>query len=101
MAMGLPTDTRGQILALAILVAAAGGYFFYAKVHQPARERITTDRAQLDSVEDVVQKAKADLASGTVEDLRRKVTEFTATLGLMRQLRSEEHTSELQSPVHL
>jgi len=28
MALGLPTDQRGQIMALLALVALAGGYFF-------------------------------------------------------------------------
>src|SRR3989454_4962744 len=68
-----------------------------------------------------IDRAKADLASGTVEDLRRKVEKYQAMLGLMRRLvpeknevpaliddistkakvRSEEHTSELQSPCNL
>ncbi len=30
MALGLPTDQRGQIMALLALVALAGGYFFAA-----------------------------------------------------------------------
>ncbi|PYO98027.1 MAG: hypothetical protein DMD60_05235, partial [Gemmatimonadetes bacterium] len=35
--------------------------------------------------------AKADLASGTVEDLRRKVEEYTALLGVMRRLVPEKN----------
>src|SRR2546425_5948196 len=52
----------------------------------------------------IIDKAKQDLASGTVEDLRRKVEQYQALLGVMRRLvpeRSEEHTSELQSLAYL
>ena len=52
MALGLPTDQRGQIMALLVLVAAA----------------------------------KADLASGSIEDLRRRVEEYQGSLELMRRL---------------
>src|SRR2546426_10741462 len=42
-------------------------------------------------MEDVIAQAKADLASGTVEDLRRKVEEYTALLAVMRRLVPEKN----------
>src|SRR3989454_2892504 len=38
-----------------------------------------------------IDRAKADLASGTVEDLRRKVEKYQAMLGLMRRLVPEKN----------
>jgi len=42
-------------------------------------------------MEAVIAQAKSDLASGTVEDLRRKVEEYTALLGIMRRLVPEKN----------
>src|SRR2546426_7696045 len=38
-----------------------------------------------------IDRAKADLASGTVEDLRRKVEKYQAMLGVMRRLVPEKN----------
>ncbi|OLB49369.1 MAG: hypothetical protein AUI08_08220 [Gemmatimonadetes bacterium 13_2_20CM_2_65_7] len=86
MALGLPTDQRGQIMALLILVALAGGYFFWTKVHQPQSAQIVAETQQADSLEKIVEAAKRDLASGSIEDLRRRVEEYNGSLELMRRL---------------
>lgn len=91
MALGLPTDQRGQILALLILVALAGGYFFWAKKHSPDVERISAFNTEADSLERIVANAKADLASGSIEDLRRRVEEYQGSLELMRRLVPERN----------
>ncbi len=86
MALGLPTDQRGQIMALLILVALAGGYFFWTKVHKPQSAQIEAETQQADSLEKIVEAAKRDLASGSIEDLRRRVEEYNGSLELMRRL---------------
>src|SRR6266545_683210 len=91
MAFGLPTDQRGQILALLILVAGAGGYFAWTKVLSPQNARVAEAHQQTDSLQAIVDAAKRDLASGTVEDLRRKVEEYTGSLELMRRLVPERN----------
>lgn len=91
MALGLPTDQRGQILALLILVALAGGYFFWSKKHSPDVERIHAANQESDSLERIVAAAKADLASGSIEDLRRRVEEYQGSLELMRRLVPERN----------
>jgi type IV pilus assembly protein PilO len=91
MAFGLPTDQRGQILALLILVAGAGGYFAWTKVLSPQNARVAEAHQQSDSLQAIVDAAKRDLASGTVEDLRRKVEEYTGSLELMRRLVPERN----------
>ncbi len=82
----LPTDQRSQIMMLLILVAGAGGYFFWTKVQSPQSAQLAAAHAEADSLAKIVQAAKADLASGTVEDLRRKVEEYQGSLELMKRL---------------
>jgi type IV pilus assembly protein PilO len=91
MAFGLPTDQRGQIMALLIVVAAVGGYFFWTKVHGPQSARLAVAHAEADSLQAIVDAAKRDLASGTVEDLRRRVEEYRGSLELMRRLVPERN----------
>jgi type IV pilus assembly protein PilO len=86
MALGLPTDQRSQVMLLIIVICLTGGYFFYSKVHQPQQEKITAERIEMDSLQTILDKAKADLASGSIEDLRRKVDEYRSDLNLMRRL---------------
>src|ERR1700752_4404419 len=91
MALGIPTDQRGQILALLILVALAGGYFFLTKKASPDAGQIRASNAESDSLEQIVAAAKADLASGSIEDLRRRVEEYQGSLELMRRLVPERN----------
>jgi type IV pilus assembly protein PilO len=91
MALGIPTDQRGQIMALLVLVALAGGYFFWTKVHQPQVEKIRASNTEADSLEQIVASAKADLSSGSIEDLRRRVEEYRGSLELMRRLVPERN----------
>ena len=86
MALGLPTDQRGQIMALLVLVAAAGGYLFWTQIHKPTIEKIVAARTEADSLEKIVEAAKRDLANGSLEDLRRRVEEYQGSLELMRRL---------------
>jgi type IV pilus assembly protein PilO len=82
----LPTDQRSQMMMLLILVAVAGGYFFWTKVQSPQSAQLAAAHAEADSLQQVVEAAKRDLASGTVEDLRTKVEEYQGSLELMRRL---------------
>src|SRR5213592_2035711 len=81
-----PTDQRSQIMLLLALVALAGGYFFWTKKHTPDVEQIRSANAESDSLERIVAAAKADLASGSIEDLRRRVESYQGSLELMRRL---------------
>jgi type IV pilus assembly protein PilO len=91
MALGLPTDQRSQIMALLVLVSLAGGYFFWTKRHQPDNQKISSANQESDSLEKIVAAAKADLASGSIEDLRRRVEEYQGSLELMRRLVPERN----------
>lgn len=91
MALGLPTDQRGQIMALLVLVAVAGGYFFWTKVHKPQNAQLHAARTEADSLEAIVEAAKRDLSSGSIEDLRRRVEVYRGSLELMRRLVPERN----------
>jgi len=86
MAFGLPTDQRSQAMLLIIMASLAGGYFFWSKVQSPKQAAITQAQTDIDSLSAVIRKAKADLASGSVESMRRAIERYRAGLGLMRRL---------------
>ncbi len=87
----LPADQRSQIMLLLTLAALAGGYFFWTKKHTPDSEQISTANAESDSLERIIAAAKRDLASGSIEDLRRRVEEYQGSLELMRRLVPERN----------
>jgi type IV pilus assembly protein PilO len=82
----LPQDQRSQIMLLLVIFAAAGGYFFWTRVHRPQTARLTAANTEADSLERIVEAAKRDLASGSIEDLRRRVELHRGSLELMRRL---------------
>ena len=87
----LPADQRSQIMLLLVVGALAGGYFFWTKKHTPDVEQINAANAEADSLERIVAAAKADLANGSIEDLRRRVEEYQGSLELMRRLVPERN----------
>src|SRR5438045_8776947 len=78
-------------MALLVLVALAGGYFFWTKLHTPDIAQIATANQQSDSLEKRIEQAKHDLASGSIEGLRRRVEEYQGSLELMRRLVPEKN----------
>jgi type IV pilus assembly protein PilO len=90
-AFGIPQDSRSQMMLLIIVACLAGGYFFWSKVQSPRQATITATGREIDSLNEVVRKAKADLAGGSVESMRRAVERYRAALGLMRQLVPEQN----------
>src|SRR5215469_3678337 len=91
MALGIPKDQRSQIMLVLVIAALGGGYLYYDNLHTPTAAAIDVEQKKVDSLTDVVNKAKADLASGSVEDLRRRADEYEVDLGLMRQLVPEKN----------
>src|SRR5256884_8703491 len=87
----LPQDRQSQVMMLITLGMLALGYAFWNYWAKPTGEEIAATQAEIKSMEDVIAQAKSDLASGTVEDLRRKVEEYTALLSVMRRLVPEKN----------
>jgi type IV pilus assembly protein PilO len=86
----LPQDRQSQVMLLIIMLMAGLGWAFWNYWAQPTGQQIEATRVEIDSLQRVIDRAKQDLASGTVEDLRRKVEEYTALLAVMRQLVPEK-----------
>lgn len=84
--MALSSRERQQLLALAIILALGGAAAFWFYWRQPKLEEGQNLQRQVDSLRAMVDSARQDLARGTVEDLRRRVTDYEGGLSLMRQL---------------
>src|SRR5213594_1185134 len=82
----LPQDKQSQVMLLITIAMAAIGYSFWNYWAKPTGEEIQVTRQTIDSLQLIIDRAKQDLASGTVEDLRRKVEQYTALLAVMRRL---------------
>ena len=87
----LPQDRQSQVMLLITIGMLALGYAFWNYWATPTGQEIESTQTEIRSMEAVIAQAKADLASGTVEDLRRKVEEYTALLGVMRRLVPEKN----------
>src|SRR5256884_6170624 len=87
----LPQDRQSQVMLLITMLMGGLGWAFWTYWEQPTGQRIEATRVDIDSLQRIVDRAKTDLASGTVEDLRRKVEEYSALLGVMRQLVPEKN----------
>ncbi len=87
----IPQDRQSQVLMLITIGMLALGYFFWTYWAQPTGQQITATQRETDSLQAIIDKAKQDLASGTVEDLRRKVEAYRALLGVMRRLVPEKN----------
>lgn len=87
----LPTDQKGQVMALLAVLALAGVYAVWTYVVSPDRAKVTAVQTETDSLQQIVDAAKADLAQGTVEDLRRNVAAYSASLELARRLVPERN----------
>jgi type IV pilus assembly protein PilO len=82
----LPQDKQSQVFLLITLMMIGAGWAFWNYWAGPTSKEISQTSQQIDSLQSIVDRAKQDLASGTVEDLRRKVEQYTALLSVMRQL---------------
>src|SRR5438093_7041089 len=82
----LPQDRQSQVMLLITIGMLALGYAFWNYWATPTGQEIEAVQTEIRSMEAVIAQAKQDLASGTVEDLRRKVEQYTALLAVMRRL---------------
>jgi len=82
----LPSDQRSQVMLLLTLFAFGGGYAFWNFYYEGTSQQIASTAAEIDSLRAIVERAKQDLARGTMEDLREKVDRYRSMLGLMRRL---------------
>ncbi len=86
MALGLPTDPRGQrLFFLGFLgVAAAAGYWY--GIFEPKRLEIHDLRARLDTVDSLNRLAKAEIAKGNTKQITANTDRSRADLATLRTL---------------
>jgi len=84
--MPLSQKDRQQLLGFLIFVAvvAIGGYWYL--LWKPKKADMAVVQQEIDSLQVVIDSAKADLARGTVEQLRARISQYEANLGVMRRL---------------
>jgi type IV pilus assembly protein PilO len=87
----LPQDKQSQVMLLITAAMLGLGYAFWTYWAQPTNQQIHQVQVETDSLQAIIDRAKADLASGSVEDLRRKVEAYRALLGIMRRLVPEKN----------
>lgn len=85
MAIG-PQNQRDQILtAIAIVALALAGAYWYL-VYDPKSADVDKLAAHVDSLDSKNQQAKAQMAKGTVEQIRAEAAAYKENLALMRTL---------------
>jgi len=82
----LPTKQRDQIMVLITILAAALVGLFWYFVYDPKSTELSALSAHVDSLDMQNQKAKSELAKGTVEQVREQARASRANLDLMRTL---------------
>lgn len=83
---GLPTNQRDQILLFVAFlgIVGAGAYWYF--VYSPKQETLATVATHVDSLDAGNQRAKAQLARGSVASIREESERLRANLMLMRSL---------------
>lgn len=84
--MAMTEQEKRQLTYLLMVVPIGAIALFWFLVRQPHAQEAATLRQQVDSLQGVVDSARRELAHSSVEDVRRRVADFEAGLGLMRTL---------------
>jgi type IV pilus assembly protein PilO len=81
-----PKTTRDWAL-LAVCIAFLGGIFaYYTMAYSPREAELAAVQSHISQLEQGNQRAKAELAKGSVNDLRAQALRYQQNLQLMRQL---------------
>ena len=98
MAFGLPQDQRSQLFALIAAVSLFGLYVQwdgFMDMNPIAYRRYSVEADSLsqrvDSLQKIIDDARRDLQSGSVESLQRRVAEYSGMLELLRRLVPATH----------
>lgn len=82
----LPTNKRDQMMVLLGVAAVAGAALYWYFVYDPKNTELTKVQTHIDSLDSVNRKAKAELAKGSVQELRAQAERYRQHLEVMRQL---------------
>src|SRR5581483_3529932 len=85
--MQFPPKSPRDLAYLALCVLFFGGIFaFYTMVYSPKEAELAAVQSHIGQLEQNNQRAKAELAKGSVNDLRAQALRYQQNLQLMRQL---------------
>lgn len=84
--MALTSKDKNQLYLLMIVLALGAGAAFWYWVRAPMVAEVQTLRREIDSLRTNIDSARADLARGTVQQLRDRVGVYESSLQLMRRL---------------
>ena len=82
----LPANKRDQVMVIVALVALGAAGVFYQYVWSPKNEELTAIAQHVEQLDAKNQKAKAELAKGSVNELREQALRYQRNLAIMRQL---------------
>ena len=82
----LPSNQRDQVMVIVALVAFGAAGVFYQYVWSPKQEQLAVIEQHVEELDAKNQKAKAELAKGSVNELREQALRFQRNLAIMRQL---------------
>lgn len=81
-----PTNKRDQMMVLLGVAAVVGAALYWYFVYDPKNTELTKVQTHIDSLDSVNRKAKAELAKGSVQELRAQAERYRRHLEVMRQL---------------
>jgi Tfp pilus assembly protein PilO len=89
MAIGIPKDPKGQVLFLLTFMGIAAGYVYWdmslvSVLRRPRAEAIDSLRADRDSLEAQIARAKVEIAGRTQAELDAQVAAYRVALDTMR-----------------
>jgi len=73
-------------MVLLVLLGGLAGYLYYDRAFTPRSAAIQAKADSLAVLQREIDAAKAELAQGSVEDIRRRLDDYRASLDLMRRL---------------
>lgn len=83
---GLPTNQRDQLLFFLAFLGVVGAGAYWYLVFSPKQDALAIVAAHVDSLDAGNQRAKSQMARGSVGALRTEATRLRANLSLMRTL---------------
>lgn len=84
--MAMTDKEKKQLMWLLMVVPIGAIALFWFLVRAPKAQETADLQRQVDSLQLTVDSARRELARGSIEDLRQRVSDFESGLGLMRTL---------------
>jgi type IV pilus assembly protein PilO len=81
-----PQTQREQGMAAVVVISVLLAVLYYMQIHTPRAEELVVTTERVERLEAANDKAKAEMARGSIDALRAKAAQYAANLSVMRQL---------------